>query len=57
VLDRFEAMSNHRMNISKTMMLLLGRERGFDLRADSPAARALRRRGDPPVHAVRSRHS
>ena len=45
VLDRFEAMSNHRMNISKTMMLLLGRERGFDLRADSPAARALRRRG------------
>ena len=24
VLDRFEAMSNHRMNISKTMMLLLG---------------------------------
>ena len=45
VLGRFEAMSNHRMNISKTMMLLLGRERGFDLRADSPAARALRQRG------------
>ena len=45
VLDRFEAMSNHRMNISKTMMLLLGRERGFDLSADEPAARALRRRG------------
>jgi len=45
VLDRFEAMSNHRMNISKTMMLLLGSERGFDLRADSPAARALRQRG------------
>ena len=45
VLDRFEAMSNHRMNISKTMMLLLGGERGFDLGADEPAARALRRRG------------
>ena len=45
VLDRFEAMSNHRMNISKTMMLLLGSERGFDLHADSPAARALRLRG------------
>ena len=45
VLDRFEAMSNHRMNISKTMMLLLGDERGFDLEADEPAARALRRRG------------
>ena len=29
VLDRFEAMSNHRMNISKTMMLLLGHEREF----------------------------
>ena len=27
------------------MMLLLGRERDFDLRADSPAARALRQRG------------
>ena len=45
VLDRFEAMSNHRMNISKTMMLLLGDERGFDLDADEPAARALRHRG------------
>ena len=45
VLDRFEAMSNHRMNISKTMMLLLGRERSFDLHADSPAARALLQRG------------
>jgi len=45
VLDRFEAISNHRMNISKTMMLLLGNERGFDLDADEPAARALRRRG------------
>ena len=45
VLDRFEAMSNHRMNISKTMMLLLGDERNFDLAADSPAALALRRRG------------
>ena len=44
VLDRFEAMSNHRMNISKTMMLLLGHERSFDLHADEPAARALRRR-------------
>ena len=38
-------MSSHRMNISKTMMLLLGRERNFDLHADSPAARVLRRRG------------
>ena len=37
-------MSNHRMNISKTMMLLLGHEREFDLHADEPAARALRRR-------------
>ena len=27
VLDRFEAMSNHRMNISKIMVLLLGDER------------------------------
>jgi hypothetical protein len=33
VLDRFEAMSNHRMNISKTMMLLLGHERDFELAA------------------------
>ena len=39
VLERFEAMSNHRMNISKTMMLLLGRERGFDLRAAPRPAR------------------
>ena len=38
-------MSNHRMNISKTMMLLLGNERDFDLSADTPVARALRRRG------------
>ena len=38
-------MSNHRMNISKTMMLLLGSERGFDLHASTPAARALRQRG------------
>jgi len=37
-------MSNHRMNISKTMMLLLGHERDFELGADEPAARALRRR-------------
>ena len=37
-------MSNHRMNIFKTMMLLLGHERAFDLQADEPAARALRRR-------------
>ena len=33
VLDRFEAMSNHRMNISKTMMLLLGNERGTSISA------------------------
>jgi len=45
VLDRFEAMSHHRMNLSKSMMLLLGRERSFDLGAGSPAARALQRRG------------
>ena len=45
VLDRFEAMSHHRMNLSKSMMLLLGRERGFDLHAGCPAARALQRRG------------
>lgn len=49
VLDRFEAMSNHRMNISKTMMLLLGHERDFDLDADEPAARrrlSPRRKGE-----------
>jgi len=34
-------MSNHRMNISKTMMLLLGHEKDFDLSADESAARAL----------------
>ena len=45
VLDRFEAMSNHRMNISKTMVLLLGRERSFDLQAGTKAAQALRHRG------------
>ena len=33
------------MNLSKSMMLLLGRERGFDLHAGCPAARALQRRG------------
>ena len=36
ILDRFEEMSNHRMNISKTMMLLLGNKRDFDLSADAP---------------------
>ena len=52
VLDRFEAMSNHRMNLSKSMMLLLGRERTFDLHADSPAARALQRRGLQRTHDI-----
>jgi hypothetical protein len=45
VLDRFEAMSHHRMNLSKSMMLLLGSARDFDLGASCPAARALQRRG------------
>ena len=45
VLDRFEAMSNHRMNLSKTMVLLLGDERSLDLDAHTPLTRALRQRG------------
>ena len=45
VLDRFEAMSNHRMNLSKTMVLLLGAERSLDLAVDTPLTRALRLRG------------
>ena len=38
-------MSNHRMNLSKTMVLLLGDERSLDLAADTPLTRALRQRG------------
>lgn len=39
------AAMRHRMNISKTMVLLLGRERSFDLQAGTKAAQALRHRG------------
>ena len=45
VLDRFEAMSNHRMNLSKTVLLLLGKHRDFDVNGDTAAAVALRGRG------------
>ena len=44
-LSRFEAMSNHKMNIEKTMMLLIGDQRGFDIAGSSAAAEALRARG------------
>ena len=45
VLDRFEAMSNHRMNISKTTLLVLGKERTFDIAGGGLAAQLLRHRG------------
>ena len=38
-LDRFEKMSNHKMNVDKTMLLLLGKHGGFDIEGDSEAAR------------------
>ena len=45
VLDRFEAMSHNRMNLSKTVCILLGDERGFDVNGSSLAGQLLRRRG------------
>ena len=44
-LDRFEAMSHSRMNLAKTVCLVLGGERSFDISGASPAAQMLRRRG------------
>ena len=53
-LTRFEAFSNHRMNVDKTILLLLGQHRAFDLLGDSHAARLLRARKVLPaqVHDV-----
>ena len=53
-LSRFEAFSNHKMNVDKTLLLLLGRHRDFDLGGGTTAARLLRGRGVTPgqVHDV-----
>ena len=52
-LDRFESMSNHRMNVDKTMLLLLGTHGNFDPKGDSGAARQLRDRGLTRTHVLR----
>jgi len=52
-LDRFESMSNHRMNVDKTMLLLLGTHGNFDPKGDSGAARQLRDRGLTRTHDLR----
>ena len=53
-LTRFEAFSNHKMNVDKTILLLLGQHRAFDLLGDSRAAQLLRARKVLPkqVHDV-----
>ena len=53
-LDRFERMSNHKMNVDKTMLLLLGRHGGFDLQGSSEAARQLRSRQLNLTHDIRA---
>ena len=52
VLDRFEAISNHKMNLSKTILLLLGQHRDFDVHGDSEAARRLCKRGLTATHDI-----
>ena len=52
-LDRFERMSNHRMNVDKTMLLLLGTHGRFDPNGDSEAATQLRSRGLTRTHDLR----
>ena len=52
-LDRFESMSNHRMNVDKTMLLLLGTHGSFDPKGGSDAARQLRSRGLTRTHDLR----
>ena len=52
ILARFEAFSGHRMNISKSMVLLLGRHRSFDIAGKSHAAETLREHGLTAVHDV-----
>ena len=54
-LDRFERMSNHKMNVDKTMLLLLGSQGRFDLQGDSAAARQLRSRGLTRTHDIRAK--
>ena len=53
-LDRFERMSNHKMNVDKTMLLLLGKNGGFDVNGDTEAARQLRDRGLTRTHDIRA---
>ena len=51
-LSRFEAFSNHKMNVDKTLLLLLGQHRDFDLGGDTAAARLLRERGVKPEQVL-----
>ena len=51
-LDRFEAMSNHRMQISKTVLVLLGHCRSFDIQGNTQAATRLRQRELFEAHDV-----
>ena len=51
-LDRFEAMSHHAMQIKKTVLILLGDSRGFDIRGPTEAARRLRARELAAAHDI-----
>ena len=53
-LDRFEKMSYHKMNVDKTMLLLLGDQGSFDINGPTVAAAQLRARGLARTHDVRT---
>ena len=50
VLSRFEAFSHHKMNVEKTIILLLGEQRAFDIGGGTEPARLLRERGVTQAH-------
>ena len=51
-LDRFEAMSHHAMQIQKTVLLLLGDSRNFNVHGPTEAALRLRARGLATAHDI-----
>ena len=51
-LDRFEKMSYHKMNVDKTMLLLLGDQESFDINGPTVAAAQLRARGLARTHTT-----
>ena len=52
VLDRFESMGNSKMNLTKTLLLLVGGQRDFDIKGSSRPAKLLRARGLHATHDV-----